>query len=83
MTKKLLKEIDAAIARLQKARTLLIHDRSAANRGTKPTAKGAKAPKKKSTNKHHTMSEEGRERVRQAQLKRWATVKKKTKRDAA
>lgn len=82
MTKKLLTEIDEAIARLQEARAFLIRDLAAANRGTKPAAKSAKTSKKSAKN-HHTLSAEARERIRQGQLRRWAVVKKNAKKAAA
>ena len=78
MNKSILAEIDEEIARLQEARALLVHDSTRTNHRQKRAPKSANV-----TKKHHSMSEEGRERVRQAQLKRWAVIKKKAKRVAA
>jgi hypothetical protein len=83
VSKKLLKTIDAAIAQLQQVRSLVLDDMASANRGTKTAAKSAKTTKKKPARKHHSMSEEGRERIRQAQRKRWAAIKRKAKKAAA
>jgi hypothetical protein len=60
----LLSSIDSEIARLQQARALLAgQDGHSAARGPKPT------------NKHHTMSADGRARIAAAQRKRWAKLK--------
>ena len=83
MSKKLLREIDAAIARLQSVRALVLDDMAAAHRGTKEQTTRAKSAAKKPSQKRHTMSDEGRERIRQAQRKRWAAVRRKTKKAAA
>jgi hypothetical protein len=82
VTTKLLKEIDAAIARLQSVRAMVKDEMAAANRGTKTQATRTKTAKK-STRKHGTMSEEGRERIRQAQLKRWAKARRTAKKASA
>jgi tetraacyldisaccharide-1-P 4'-kinase len=76
MNKSILAEIDEEIARLQEARALLVHVSTRTNHRQKRATTNV-------TKKHHSMSEEGRERVRQAQLKRWAVIKKKAKRVAA
>ena len=82
MTKSILSEIDAQIALLRQAKALL---RSAGTTAIKrkpgrpsktaaivvPVAQKAKTRKK--------MSAEGRERVRQAQSKRWAAVRQAAK----
>jgi hypothetical protein len=78
MNKSILAEIDEEIARLQEARALLVRDSTRTNHRQKRAIKSVNV-----TKKHHAMSEEGRERVRRAQLKRWATIKKKAKRVAA
>jgi len=78
MNKSIPAEIDDEIARLQEARALLVRDSTRTNHRQKRATKSVNV-----TKKHHAMSEEGRERVRQAQLKRWAAIKKKAKRAAA
>ena len=78
MNKSILAEIDEEIARLQEARALLVRDSTRTNHRQQRAIKSVNV-----TKKHHAMSEEGRERVRQAQLKRWAVIKKKAKRVAA
>lgn len=78
MTNKILKEVDAAIAQLEHARTLLLRGQVISTRGTKMAVKNANAGKE-SQRKRHSMSEEGRERVRQAQLRRWAAVRRDAK----
>jgi hypothetical protein len=72
MNKSILAEIDDEIARLQEARALLVRDSTRTDHRQKRITKSVNV-----TKKHHAMSEEGRERVRQAQLKRWATIKKR------
>jgi hypothetical protein len=75
----ILKEIDAEIARLQQARTLLAGVSIATKRGPgRPRKKQAAAPRAaKKTRK--PLSAEAREKMRQAQLKRWAATKKSAK----
>ncbi len=78
MIERVLNEIDAQIARLQQARTLL----ATMDSGTaklKITGPGTNARSAKKQGRR-TMSPEGRERVRQAQIKRWAKTKKAAKR---
>ena len=86
MTKSILSEIDAEIARLMQAKALL----SAA--GTTAIKRKPGRPSKTATivvpvaqkaRKRKKMSAEGRERVRQAQIKRWAAVKQAAKTTAA
>lgn len=69
----ILAQIDSEIARLTQARALL------ANMGTSAVAKGraAKAPAK--TRKKRVLSAEARKRIADAQRKRWAAQKAKTK----
>ena len=77
----IINEIDAEIARLQAARKLLEESvgssASEKLRGSVTRAAsfnfGARAVK---TSKRRRLSPEARERIRQAQLKRWAAVKK-------
>jgi hypothetical protein len=86
MTKSILFEIDAQIAILRQAKELLSSAGTTAikrkpGRPSKtaaivvPVAEKAKQRKK--------MSPEGRERVRQAQIKRWAAVRQAAKTTAA
>lgn len=66
----ILEEIDAEIAWLQQARRLFAAmDSKAATPGT--TRAGVKAIKPKKQPRR-SMSAEGRERIRQVQIKRWA-----------
>jgi hypothetical protein len=70
-------EIDAEISRLQQARALLTGISAPSKRGPGRPAKTAPlaaVPKKK-----RRLSAEAREKMRQAQLKRWAAVKKSAK----
>lgn len=73
-----LKEIDAEIARLQQARVLLMDIGAPAKLG-RPARPGATIPRK---TKRRTMSAEAREKIRQAQLKRWAADKKSANKSA-
>jgi hypothetical protein len=86
MMKSILSEIDAQIALLRQAKALLSSAGTAAikrkpGRPSKtasivvPVARKAKNRKK--------MSAEGRERVRQAQIKRWAALRQAAKTTAA
>jgi hypothetical protein len=78
MTESILFEIDAEIARLMQAKALL------SSTGTTAIKRKPGRPSKTATivvpvvqkmKKRKKMSAEGRERVRQAQIKRWAAVK--------
>ncbi|MDE3163372.1 MAG: hypothetical protein KGL64_08940 [Acidobacteriota bacterium] len=76
----ILAEIDAEIARLQSAKALLssvaiptIRKRGGLAKMKSEMLTPAKSPKRR------TMSAEARERIRQAQLKRWAATKKVAK----
>jgi hypothetical protein len=78
MTKSILSEIDAEIARLMQAKALL------SSAGTTSIKRKPGRPSKTATivvpvvrkmKKRKKMSAEGRERVRQAQIKRWAALK--------
>jgi hypothetical protein len=78
MTKSILFEIDAQIALLRQAKALLSSAGTAAikrkpGRPSKTTA--IVVPVAQKAKKRKKMSAEGRERVRQAQIKRWAALK--------
>lgn len=75
MLESILAEIDAEIARLQAAKALLSSE-SGVGTIRKP-GKPAVAPGR--TAKRRTLSAEARERIRQAQIRRWAAAKKKPK----
>ena len=78
MMKDILAKIDAEIARLEQAKALLSATGAViAKRKPGRPAKVATAvtPKVQKTRKRRKMSAEGRERVRQAQIKRWAKLK--------
>jgi hypothetical protein len=86
MTKSILFEIDAQIALLKQAKAFL----SSAGTTTikrKPGRPSKTAaivvPVAQKAKKRKKMSAEGRERVRQAQIKRWAAVKQAAKTTAA
>jgi hypothetical protein len=71
--------IDAEIARLTQVRSLLASTgKVAAQVAERITAKPAKAGKKKGK-KRRTLSPEARKRIADAQRKRWAAQKAKTK----
>jgi hypothetical protein len=71
----ILKEIDAEISKLQSVRTILL-----SVPGGEPKARRGRPPKpdavEASTSKRGRLSPESIERIRQAQLKRWAKTKK-------
>ena len=72
----ILAQIDSEIARLTQARALL------ATLGSAPKASGRKAVKtsaKAKTRKKHFLSADARKRIADAQRKRWAAVRAKTK----
>jgi len=76
---RVLAEIDGEIARLESVKALLAGVSSPVKRGRgRPPGAATKAPAKK-TSGRRTMSPEARERIRQAQLKRWAATKKSAK----
>jgi len=82
MTKSILFEIDAQIALLMQAKALLSSTGTTAikrkpGRPSKTAAIDVPVPQK--AKKRKKMSAEGRERVRQAQIKRWAAVKQAAK----
>jgi hypothetical protein len=73
-------QIDAEIARLTQVRSLL-----ASTGTTSVTARGGKAkkaPAKTAARKKRTLSPEARKRIAEAQRKRWAAQKAKTKKAA-
>lgn len=77
MLDSILSQIDAEIARLQEVKGLLssADTRAIASKTARPAAKTvASAPAKKA--KRRRLSTEARERMRQAQVKRWAAAKK-------
>jgi len=84
LLEKIIAEIDAEIAQLQSVRALLSDPTlTAVKRGPgRPprTPKTVVATPKKT--KRRTLSTEARERIRQGQLKRWATAKKAAKKSA-
>jgi hypothetical protein len=88
MVKDILVAIDAEIACLEQAKALLSASGAVvAKRKLGRPAKVATAvtPKVQMTRKRRKMSAEGRERIRQAQIQRWAALKEtpKVKKKAA
>jgi hypothetical protein len=78
MTKSILSEIDAQIALLRQAKALLSSAGTTAikRKPGRPSKTAAiEVPVFQKAKKRKKMSAEGRERVRQAQIKRWAAVK--------
>ena len=73
----ILAQIDAEIARLRQARSLLANLGSVTVKATQPEAK--KAPAKAKRRKKRVLSPEARKRIADAQRKRWAAQKAKTK----
>ncbi len=71
----ILAQLDAEIARLTEARALLANSGKASAKVTAP--KVAKGPGKKA--KKRVLSAEARKRIADAQRKRWAAQKAKTK----
>jgi hypothetical protein len=71
-TQELLAAIDQEIARLQSARDLLAGSRETRRRG-RPSGTGQKQAKKR------VMSTAGRQKIVEAQRKRWAAQKKQIK----
>ena len=83
MLESILAEIDAEIARLQSAKAILSSVTAATTstlrkRG-RPAKVKAETPAPQPSTKRRTMSAEAKERIREAQLKRWAAVKKTAK----
>jgi hypothetical protein len=78
MTKAILFAIDAEISRLMQAKALLSSAGTTAikHKPSRPSKTAATVvPVVQKAKKRKKMSAEGRERVRQAQIKRWAAVK--------
>lgn len=73
----ILAQIDAEIARLTQARSLLLNVSSNADSITAQFGKGSLAVGKK--RRKHFLSPEARKRIADAQRKRWAAQKAKTK----
>ena len=86
MTKSILSEIDAQIALLKQAKALLSSAGTTAikRKPGRPSKTAAiVVPVAQKQKQRKKMSAEGRERVRQAQIKRWAAVKQVAKTAAA
>jgi hypothetical protein len=82
MMKSILSEIDAAIARLRQAKALLSSARTTAikRKPGRPSKTAAiVVPVAQKPKMRKKMSAEGRERVRQAQIKRWAALRQSAK----
>ena len=82
MTKSILFAIDAEIARLMQAKALLSSAGTTAIKrkpGRPSRAEAIVVPVVQKAKKRKKMSADGRERVRQAQIKRWAAVKDASK----
>jgi len=78
MVKDILAAIDAEIARLEQVKTLLSASGTVSARrkpGRPAKSVSAATSKIQNTRKRRKMSAEARERIRQAQLKRWAALK--------
>jgi hypothetical protein len=78
MLKDILAAIDNEIACLEQAKVLLSTSGAVVARrkpGRPAKAAAIVVPKDQKTRKRRKMSAEGRERVRQAQIKRWAALK--------
>src|ERR1035438_9557330 len=86
MTKSILSEIDAQIALLKQAKALLSSAGTTAIKrkpGRPSKTAVIEVPVAQKAKKRKKMSAEGRERVRQAQIKRWAAVRQAAKTTAA
>ena len=83
MLKSIFSEIDAEIFRLQQAKALLSSTGAVALKRkpgrTPQTTTRVIVPKVKKAKKRRKMSAEARERIRQAQIKRWAARKQPAK----
>jgi hypothetical protein len=85
MLKSILSEIDAEISRLQQAKALLSSAGSATIKrkpGRPANPASAVVPIVQKRNKRKKMSAEARERIRQAQINRWAAVRQAAKPEA-
>jgi hypothetical protein len=72
----ILAEIDAEIARLTQVRSLLAGSRSTSSSGAPTKAKGPSKRRRK-----RVLSAEARKRIADAQRKRWAAQKAKSRKD--
>jgi len=82
MVKDILAAIDAEIATLEQAKALLSASGATVTKrkpGRPAKAVSVVAPKVQKTRKRRKMSAEARERIRQAQIKRWAALKSASK----
>ena len=82
MMRDILAAIDAEIARLEQAKAILSASGAVSTkpkRGRPVKVATAVPLKVQKTGKRHKMSAEARERIRQAQIKRWAALKEKPK----
>jgi hypothetical protein len=78
VVKDIVSAIDAEISRLLQAKALLSSEATLAIKrkpGRPPKTAAVVIPNVQKTKKRRKMSAEGRERVRQAQIKRWAALK--------
>jgi hypothetical protein len=79
----ILAQIDSEIAKLKQVRSLLASTGKAATKVTEhiisKSKKAAKAAPAKKAKKRHVLSPEARKRIADAQRKRWAAQKAKTK----
>ena len=85
MLKSILSEIDAELSRLMQAKALLTSAGSAAIKrkpGRPANPASVVVPIVQKRKKRRKLSPEARERIRQAQIKRWAAVKQPAKPDA-
>ncbi|MGA2171073.1 MAG: hypothetical protein ABSG62_23050 [Terracidiphilus sp.] len=73
----ILAQIDAEIARLSQVRSLLANTGIVAAKVTEPKTK--KTPAKATAKKRRVLSPEARKRIADAQRKRWAAQKAKSK----
>lgn len=78
MREDILAAIDAEIAKLQQARALLAGAAALERRGPGRPKKAATTATRKPSKKRK-LSAEAREKIRQAQLKRWSAAKKNAK----
>ncbi len=75
-TKSLISEIDAQIAKLEEAKTVLLGLDSSPTKGKRGRPKGSGTKKAAAPKKRRKMSPEGRAKIAAAQRKRWAAAKK-------
>jgi hypothetical protein len=81
MLESILAEIDAEIARLQAAKALLSSEPGVRTSRKLGRSAGLAAVAPAKAAKRRTLSAEARDRIRQAQIKRWAAAKKAAKPD--